>query len=274
MLELAWNKVKRSFTPEKANEVWQQFVTKAAEDSEDVDVQPYIENALLMNVFSHEPNQFICVLDIKKHSIAWFSENTTNFFGIANTDLKDKGLLFMFKYLVPEHRMLPFQGFALGVFILGNSKLKQKEELVGFQYCNVRVSNPTTGEINSYFIRQYSIKIGVEGYPMFYLSIFTNINHLVKGDTYWGRAEVGTTEKTIKHFRTGDFFATNGDLLSVREMEILQLVSKGLESEEIAQNLFLSVHTIEKHRKNMLQKMGARNSTAMVELAKMCRMIA
>jgi DNA-binding CsgD family transcriptional regulator len=273
MLESIWNKVKRSFSPEKALEVWQQMVVLTTEEIEDVDVQPYIENALLMNVFVHEPNQFMCVYDIKKHKVVWFTENMPDFFGFSNENFKDKGLLCMFKYLIPEHRMLPYQSYLLGAMSLTAVKLDKKEELVSFQYCNVKVSNPTTNEVNSYFLRQYSIKLGKEGYPAFYMNIFTNINHLVKGDNYWGRIEVGKTEKTIKHFRTGDFMNTQGDLLSVRELEILQLISKGLESEEIAKNLFLSVHTIEKHRKNMLQKMGARNSTAMVELAKMCRMI-
>jgi len=54
----------------------------------------------------------------------------------------------------------------------------------------------------------------------------------------------------------------DGDLLKVhipfsyREFEIIKLIESGLSSEEIAGKLFLSVHTINTHRRNMLKKAG------------------
>ena len=45
-------------------------------------------------------------------------------------------------------------------------------------------------------------------------------------------------------------------LLSVREREILQLVSKGLTSHQIADKLFIGKSTVDTHRKNMIRKLG------------------
>lgn len=45
--------------------------------------------------------------------------------------------------------------------------------------------------------------------------------------------------------------------LTAREMEILRLVTSGLRSKEIAQQLGLSVHTIERHVSNTYRKIGA-----------------
>jgi hypothetical protein len=42
--------------------------------------------------------------------------------------------------------------------------------------------------------------------------------------------------------------------LSEREKEILKLVSKGMLSKEISNKLFLSIHTVNKHRQNIMQK--------------------
>lgn len=42
--------------------------------------------------------------------------------------------------------------------------------------------------------------------------------------------------------------------LSCREMEIIQLIEVGLSSKEIAEKLFLSVHTVNTHRGNILKK--------------------
>jgi two-component system, NarL family, response regulator NreC len=48
------------------------------------------------------------------------------------------------------------------------------------------------------------------------------------------------------------------DLLSAREREILQLVAEGKSSKEIANLLNLSVHTVETHRGNIMQKLNLR----------------
>jgi len=43
---------------------------------------------------------------------------------------------------------------------------------------------------------------------------------------------------------------------SVREFEIIKLIESGLSSEEIADKIYLSVHTVNTHRRNMLKKAG------------------
>ncbi len=47
--------------------------------------------------------------------------------------------------------------------------------------------------------------------------------------------------------------------LTNRELEIIHLISKGIENIEIAQLLFISIRTVESHRKNVLLKMRAKN---------------
>lgn len=49
------------------------------------------------------------------------------------------------------------------------------------------------------------------------------------------------------------------DPLSVREVEIAQLVASGQSSKEIASQLNLSVRTVEKHRANIMEKIGVRD---------------
>ena len=56
-------------------------------------------------------------------------------------------------------------------------------------------------------------------------------------------------------------------VLTRREKEILELIAEGLTNVEIADRLFLGSTTIDTHRKNLLLKIGAKNSAAMVKLA-------
>ena len=43
---------------------------------------------------------------------------------------------------------------------------------------------------------------------------------------------------------------------SLRELEVLKLIESGLSSKEVAEKLFLSVHTVNTHRTNVLEKSG------------------
>lgn len=55
--------------------------------------------------------------------------------------------------------------------------------------------------------------------------------------------------------------------LSARELEIISLVRKGLTSDEIAKNLFISINTVEAHRKHIFKKLNLKNIQGMVEFA-------
>lgn len=52
---------------------------------------------------------------------------------------------------------------------------------------------------------------------------------------------------------------------STREQEVLELIDKGYTSHEIAKALFISKHTVDTHRRKMLQKTGCANAIALLE---------
>ncbi|MBN31622.1 MAG: hypothetical protein CL845_06455 [Crocinitomicaceae bacterium] len=56
-------------------------------------------------------------------------------------------------------------------------------------------------------------------------------------------------------------------VLSNREIEVLTLISEGLTNVQIADKLFLSSHTVNTHRKNIMQKLRVNNTAALVMYA-------
>jgi len=54
------------------------------------------------------------------------------------------------------------------------------------------------------------------------------------------------------------------NIISEREHEVLQLVSHEYNTKEIAQQLYISAHTVITHRKNLLLKMDAKNTAGLV----------
>jgi DNA-binding CsgD family transcriptional regulator len=55
-----------------------------------------------------------------------------------------------------------------------------------------------------------------------------------------------------------------GNNFTDREIEILSCISEGLDSQQIADKLFLSVHTVNTHRRNILDKTGKRSTLELV----------
>ncbi len=55
--------------------------------------------------------------------------------------------------------------------------------------------------------------------------------------------------------------------LSRREIEVLQGIGKGLSSSQISDQLYVSIHTVNSHRKNIMKKLGFQSPAAMIAFA-------
>lgn len=55
--------------------------------------------------------------------------------------------------------------------------------------------------------------------------------------------------------------------LSARELDVLPLICKGFSNQEIADELFISKRTVDKHRANILAKTGCKNTASLVVYA-------
>jgi DNA-binding NarL/FixJ family response regulator len=62
-------------------------------------------------------------------------------------------------------------------------------------------------------------------------------------------------------------FSCDPIVISDREMEVIKLISEGYTNGQIAEMLFLSSHTIGTHRKNIMQKLGVKNTAGIVMYA-------
>lgn len=59
----------------------------------------------------------------------------------------------------------------------------------------------------------------------------------------------------------------NTECLTKREMEVMKLICEGLSSKVISEKLFISVNTVESHRKKILMKLNVKNSIGIVKYA-------
>ena len=57
------------------------------------------------------------------------------------------------------------------------------------------------------------------------------------------------------------------DVLTPRELEVLKLIAEAFSSKEIAKELFISIKTVERHRQNILDKLGMRDRVELTRYA-------
>lgn len=62
-------------------------------------------------------------------------------------------------------------------------------------------------------------------------------------------------------------FSCEPIILSAREQEIITLIAEGLTNAQISEKLFLSKHTVNTHRKNIMSKLGVKNTAGIVMYA-------
>lgn len=65
--------------------------------------------------------------------------------------------------------------------------------------------------------------------------------------------------------------ARQDKLLTQRETEILELIARGIQSREISERLFISIHTVNRHRQNILEKLDVPNTLHAVNRARELR---
>jgi DNA-binding NarL/FixJ family response regulator len=114
-----------------------------------------------------------------------------------------------------------------------------------------------------------AIKAGVDGYVLKKAGkdeLEKAIRSIYAGKKYFSEAVIdelaasavtdlnNTSPQTIHH-------------LTSREIEILRLIAKELPSNQIAEKLFISMATVETHRRNLMQKLGVKTSIGMVKYA-------
>jgi DNA-binding CsgD family transcriptional regulator len=141
-------------------------------------------------------------------------------------------------------------------------------------HCCIRFVRKDSKEIRL-FSQGVPVQLDEERNFRYTLNYVQNINHLIKRDFpyYWIRLSYGQQQNLVQTFHSGTQESAKRDLLSAREKEVLLLIAEDFETKEIASRLYISNNTVANHRSNMIERLGVRDTTALVQLAKMTDMI-
>lgn len=117
-----------------------------------------------------------------------------------------------------------------------------------------------------------ALRLGVNSYVKKNCALDEIVNAVVetsRGNKFFCGQILETIQKAEIDVNHLDFDPLNCDpvILSERENEIIKLVAEGNTNGKIAELLFLSNHTVNTHRKNIMAKLGVKNTAGIVMYA-------
>jgi len=95
--------------------------------------------------------------------------------------------------------------------------------------------------------------------------LISAIEIIALGETYYSESIKNDLIKSMADEKKKK--ASCEELLTKREIEVVRLIAAEYTTQEIADQLFISPHTVESHRKNTLRKANARNIAGLIKYA-------
>lgn len=115
-----------------------------------------------------------------------------------------------------------------------------------------------------------SLKAGANGYVLKEArrsELLSAMRYVLEGKYY---LSPGVSEIIVSGYLDGQQKSNSlsmWDTLTKREREIIKLIAEGYKNREIADHLYISVKTVEKHRANLMQKLNLHNSVELTVFA-------
>ena len=224
--------------------------------------QHALNNRLHFSIFNHRTQ-------VTEYS----TDNTMDLFGFSKEVFLKKGTAALIEAMNDEQSKILSECIGRLKDFIYVMKEEEIIDNINIFYCGITYNHPQKG-ITKLLCQQVIFESDEMKMPKRELSVIRDISHLIKKDACWFKADITTSQKT--HYLTykgenTEFLKTN--ILSEREKEILGFIAQGKEADFIAKELFLSKVTINNHRQNMLNKLGAKDSTALVQLSKLTQII-
>jgi DNA-binding NarL/FixJ family response regulator len=113
-----------------------------------------------------------------------------------------------------------------------------------------------------------ALKAGASGYVLKSgadTDIVDAVRAAMRGDSFLYPSAVATLVRD--YVERGGRGEEQFDVLTPRELEVLKLIAEARTSKEIAKMLFISVKTVERHRQNILDKLGMRDRVELTRYA-------
>ena len=237
-------------------------VFEKVKDLESDVIETHIERLKELDKLIPPSAMFFCVTNTTKHSFEFVSKNFTYATGLDINKMTAEGMTYWWSRLHPEEAELWLKALGeLMAFTLAEVPFEDRKRVSYIWNYSIRnhedeYINITQHTTPMYFdedgkpvigLAHYSVTGSGERLPIKATALILNGN-----DEYETIYYKNHSQKLLE------------ETYSNRERDVLRLISRGHDNKEIAQRLFLSEHTVNTHRKNIMAKTNCKNFTELI----------
>ena len=220
----------------------------------------------LLNILSLNDNSVKLVFDQANFQIIKVSKNFEEVTGLKEEDIENLGNIL--RHVTPDCLKFLLKTAEYHIVSLTDS-ISKNHNSFQITLCGLSVVDKN-GRTNRLLVHYTPYKFDEMGHAQLVIITLFKINFMLKSDTMWARLAHGEDEQEITHISNEDLEYKHKDILSEREIEILKCIDEGMDADEIAKTLFISLHTLKNHRKNMLARTGLCDTTALIQICRTC----
>lgn len=212
---------------------------------------------------------YVYIVNLHNFELEYVSDSVERF---VSKDLNEIGIKDLLQTVIPEEIDI----INLKSEIINNfyTSFLAKEDVLNYKNMFSYRMKDKSGKIRTMLYQAFPLSVLENGTPEHVFCIQTDVSHLkvtssntvsfihMHGGKCYYNIDIskGKFDPNYPEGNKNDFSA----LLTEREKQIVIRFSRGLNAEQIAEELNLSHHTIKTHRRNVLQKSGCTNTTELV----------
>jgi DNA-binding CsgD family transcriptional regulator len=218
--------------------------------------------------------QFITIYNVKKQKMLFMSDNYAEILGYNCTpeQYKKWSVFYWMRDLQfsQSYFILQISNFYKKVCVPLLTKTDDSKSLTWYLH-NFKLKPPGSVTRNM-GITTSALEIGKNGKLEILLIIIADIGAYIKNkDTWW--FDIIIDKKDYYSYNSLEKKMVAKSIISDREKEILQMIANGQDTKTIAEKLDLSPLTVEKHRKNMLDRTGAKDISMLLQICKIGKLM-
>ena len=232
-------------------------------DASPPDYKGFESKITLLERLSEVENSSINVLDFYQKKYVFVRSKFSELIGYDKESGMEIGPAYYLSLMHPDDIPLLLDTFRKAFLFISNQPVGERKNFKLIY--NFRIK----GKHNVYYpLIQQAIPLELDSKGNIWLLL--NITDLLPDKDLSGKVN-----RQLINIKDGKQYLFNDDfndqarpILSIREIEVLKLASRGFASKEIADKLFISVNTVNNHRQKILEKTEAANTAEAVTYAK------
>jgi DNA-binding CsgD family transcriptional regulator len=224
-------------------------------DVDPLDYSQFESHIALLKQLAIVENSSMSIFDLQKKQYVFAQSKFLSLLGIELKEMLEKGPQMFYSIMHPDD--VPFLVETNYLFMDFIIKLESSQRKNFKLFCDFRLKDKS-GVYRRFINQMLPLELDRKGNVWLMLILYDLLPS--KGELFPSQRKIINICSGELYFFPQDSKDDNKNNLTRREIEILGLLAKGMISKKIADELFLSVNTVNNHRRNILEKTQSENT--------------